>query len=73
MNAMMYKNPRNKYERKINDINKRIDEYMEKGFFARLDDVATNLEIIYRKAHKEFQDEIAEGFYKILVLTEEEM
>lgn len=68
----MYKNPRNDYERKMNDIYKDMDEYMEKGFFTRLDEMARNLEIIYRKAPCEYQDELAGGFYQLLILAEDD-
>lgn len=72
MEVMMYKNPRNDYEKKMNDIYKDMNEYMNKGFFTKLDELARNLEIIYRKAPREFQDELAGGFYKLLCLTEDD-
>lgn len=66
MDGMMYKNPKNDYERKMNETYAEMNEYFKKGFLMRLGTIARNLEIIYRKLPDELQDELAGNFNQLL-------
>lgn len=67
-----FKNPRNQFEEEMNRIYEHADKCVERRTYAGLDPIVVHLACIYEKLTDEQKEELADHFYQILVITDDD-